>query len=98
MPALPTAAAESTKAALAKAVAEAAATKALTKTATLTPTTEPISPTTALETAEPVLACAARLLLAVRPRCVPPAACQPLNVCCCHPLPVFLYTLPLASA
>src|SRR5262245_65038549 len=28
----------------------------------------------------------------------PPAACQPLDVCCCQPLPVFLYTLPLASA
>src|SRR4029453_7766452 len=28
----------------------------------------------------------------------PPAACQPFDVCCCQPLPVFLYTLPLASA
>ena len=81
LPALPAATAESTEstatestksAALAEAVAEAAA-EAVTEAAALTPTTEPIAPTAALETAEPVLACAARLLLAVRPRRVTPS-------------------------
>src|SRR5262245_61394049 len=28
----------------------------------------------------------------------PDALCQPLDVRCCHPLPLFRYTLPLSSA
>jgi hypothetical protein len=75
LPALPTAAAEapestateaSKSASLAEAVAEATAPKTVTKAATLTPTTEPIA-STIIETTKPVLACAARLLFAVRP-------------------------------
>ena len=56
----------------AKAVAKAAAPEAVAEAAAVTPTTEPLAPTAALETTEPVLACAARLLFAVRPRRVPP--------------------------
>src|SRR4029453_6015965 len=68
-------------AALAEAVAKAAAAEATTDAAPkaaaaeavtkAAPVTEPIAPTATIETAEPVLACAARLLFAVRPRRVP---------------------------